>query len=262
MTETVPVTSADLLPDGGLLQVDGLVLMVRISPRRTRLGLTIERDGSVVVRAPEGCVAARAEEFVRGHRQWIESKLRLRGSMQPLHTPRALVDGEVFRYLGRAHRLLLVDEPGMPVRMVAGRLRLDRTEAVDPVRGGRAVVDWYTRVGRAWASGRFQPWAARMDVPEPELKVSDLGLRWGAFTPAEATPGGRMALNWAVFQLPMHLVDYVIAHELAHVRVAGHGAEYWRLLRRAIPECEELKAELDDLGRRVWLGTVAVRREH
>ncbi|KUO21601.1 hypothetical protein AQJ91_08385 [Streptomyces dysideae] len=66
-----------------------------------------------------------------------------------------------------------------------------------------------------------------------------------------------MALHWAVFQLPAHLVDYVIAHELAHIKIAGHGPDYWTLLRRAIPDCEARKEELDDLGRRLWLGQTA-----
>lgn len=66
-----------------------------------------------------------------------------------------------------------------------------------------------------------------------------------------------MALHWAVFQFPPRLVDYVIAHELAHIKVAGHGPDYWRLLRPAIPECEALKSELDEMGRRAWLGDVA-----
>ncbi len=94
-----------------------------------------------------------------------------------------------------------------------------------------------------------------MEVREPEVVVRDVGNRWGTYRPGD---GGRgtMALHWALFQLPAHLVDYVIAHELAHIRIPGHGADYWVLLRQAIPECEERKSELDDLGRRLWLGGI------
>ncbi|HCA85366.1 MAG TPA: M48 family peptidase [Streptomyces sp.] len=258
------------LAEGGVLVVDGLSLDVRVSSRRKRLGLTVERDGSLTLRAPQKCAVQRAEDFVRGSRRWIDSKLWLSEERRQLHPVRLLHDGEIHRYLGRDYRLLLVDEPGetggegapdgsaSPVRLVAGRLRLSRSVAADHRQAQRALAAWYSRVGLRWVQGRLQPWAARMDVPEPVVEVRDLGHRWGTYR--TGTGGsGRIALHWAVFQLPMHLVHYVIAHELAHTRVAGHGPEYWRLLGRALPECRQLKAELDELGRRAWMGEVARR---
>ncbi|WP_405890151.1 M48 family metallopeptidase [Streptomyces sp. NBC_00133] len=243
------------LSDGQELTVDGRVFQVRVSSRRSKLGLTVERDGSVTLRAPSACDAERAEAFVRGSRQWIDGKLRLRDQLRPVHPTRAFTDGETYRYLGREYRLLLVDESGAPVRLSAGRLRLDKATAADVQMARRSVTAWYRRVGLNWAQGRLQPWAARMDVAEPAVTVRDVGRRWGTYRAGD-TDSGQMSLHWAVFQLPAQLVDYVIAHELAHMRVAGHGPDYWRLLRRAIPECERLKEELDEMGRRVWLGDV------
>ncbi len=256
----LPRTSAPpLLSDGQELVVDGRVLQVRVSPRRSKLGLTVERDGTLTLRAPLACETDRAEEFVRTGRLWIDGKLRLRDQLRPVHPTRGFIDGETYRYLGREYRLLLVDEPGEPVRLSAGRLRLDMATAADTQLARRSVTAWYRRVGLSWAQGRLQPWAARMDVMEPDVTVRDVGRRWGTYRPGD-TGGGQMALHWAVFQLPAQLVDYVIAHELAHIRVAGHGPDYWRLLRRAIPECKRLKDELDEMGRRVWLGDVSAER--
>ncbi|MBT2526166.1 M48 family metallopeptidase [Streptomyces sp. ISL-99] len=216
--------------------------------------MTVERDGTITLRAPEQCSAGRAVDFVHKHKTWIEEKSRVRDRFRPMHPSRALVDGAVFRYLGREYRLLIVDDEGAPVRMAAGRLRLDRTVSTDQTAGRDAVIDWYRRAGASWARGRLQPWAARMAVSEPPVEVRDLGSRWGVYTPDTDGAGGHMALHWAVFQLPIRLIDYVIAHELAHLMVVGHGPDYWRLLRRALPEYERLKEELDDMGRRVWLG--------
>ncbi|WP_247204541.1 SprT family zinc-dependent metalloprotease [Streptomyces sp. AgN23] len=255
MSDANPSSPADssCLTDGQTLWVDGRALEVRISARRSRLGLTVERDGALILRVPPTCPPERAEAFVRSGSRWIDDKLRLREERQPLHPTRKLSDGEIHRYLGRDYRLLYVDEPGAPVRLVAGRLRMDQATAADPVRGRRALADWYTRSGLRWARGRLQPWAARMDVDEPRIEVRDVGRRWGTHRP------GRIALHWATFQLPFHLIDYVIAHELAHVRVSGHGPDYWRLLRRAMPECARWKTELDEMGRRVWMGDVTER---
>jgi predicted metal-dependent hydrolase len=252
------------LTESGTLVVDGRELRVRISSRRRRLGLTVERDRSLTLHAPKGCAVERAEAFVRGNEAWIAAKTQLSDERRQLHPVRSLRDGEIHRYLGRDYRLSVVNREQdeerapetAPVRLVAGRLCLERSVAADQDLARKALADWYSRVGERWMRGRLQPWAARIDVPEPSVQVRDLGHRWGSFRPGTAD-SGLVSLHWATFQLPIHLVDYVVAHELAHARVSGHGDDYWRLLGRALPECRRLKAELDELGRGVWMGDVA-----
>lgn len=262
LPEPASVLGEPELTEDGVLVIDGRELGVRISLRRRRIGLTVERDRSLTLHVPKGCEVRRAEDFVRSSAGWIEAKARLSEERRQLHPTRSLKDGEIHRYLGRDYRLLVVDAPpeeGRPVpavRLVAGRLRLDSGVAADPALARKALADWYSRAGQRWMQGRLQPWAARMDLPEPTVGVRDLGHRWGSYRASE-TGDGAISLHWAVFQLPMHLVDYVVAHELAHVRVPGHGPEYWRLLGRALPECRRLKTELDELGRRVWMGDLA-----
>ncbi|MEU4265803.1 YgjP family zinc-dependent metalloprotease [Streptomyces argenteolus] len=260
-----PRPGEPVLTEDGTLAVDGRELRVRISLRRRRLGLTVERDRSLTLHVPQGCEVRRAEAFVRGSGGWIDDKARLSEERKQLHPVRSLKDGEIHRYLGRDYRLLVVgagpegllpqteggSAPG--VRLVAGRLRLDSALAADPAMARKALADWYSRAGQRWMRGRLQPWAGRMDVPEPVVRVRDLGHRWGSYR-AGSDGAGVISLHWATFQLPIVLVDYVVAHELAHVRVSGHGPDYWRLLGRALPECHRLKTELDELGRRVWMG--------
>ncbi|MEU1848005.1 SprT family zinc-dependent metalloprotease [Streptomyces sp. NPDC019990] len=242
-----------VLEDGQVIVVGGREFRVVVSERRRRLGLTVERDGSLVLRTPRGCDAERAETFLRGSETWLDDKLRRREDHPPAHPVREFRDGETFAYLGRAYRLQIGDEERATVRLVAGRMVMGKGAVRNPVVARRALIGWYRSTGQRWARGRLQPWAARMEVREPDVVVRDVGNRWGTYRPGDGVRG-TMALHWALFQLPAHLVDYVIAHELAHIRIPGHGADYWSLLRQAIPECEERKTELDDLGRRLWLG--------
>ncbi|WP_240654308.1 SprT family zinc-dependent metalloprotease [Streptomyces sp. AcE210] len=224
--------------------------------------MTVERDGSLTLRVPPRCDPVRAERFVAGSEVWLADKVRRREEHPPAHPVRAFREGESFFYLGREYRLLVDDladheakaSPGT-VKLVAGRLVLSENLAKDPRTARRAVIGWYRRTGLRWAASRLQPWAARLGVPEPAVRVRDVGNRWGTYRQSTSDPG-TMALHWAIFQLPSHLVDYVIAHELAHIKLSGHGPGYWKLLRTAMPECEERRAELDDLGRRLWLGDV------
>ncbi|MEV7857517.1 SprT family zinc-dependent metalloprotease [Streptomyces hirsutus] len=249
-----------VLEDGQAVAVGGREFRVVVSARRRRIGLTVERDGSLVLRVPENCEAERAETFLRKGDAWLADKLGRREEHPPAHPVRGIREGETFGYLGRTYRLRSGDggKGQAPVRLVAGRLVVDETLLQDPVAARRALIGWYRSSGRNWAQGRLQPWAARMEVQEPGVVVRDVGNRWGTYRPGE-DGHGTMALHWALFQLPSHLVDYVIAHELAHIRISGHGADYWALLRQAMPECEERKGELDDLGRRLWLGHVRER---
>ncbi|MER6028281.1 SprT family zinc-dependent metalloprotease [Streptomyces sp. NPDC001851] len=248
--------------DGDWVSVDGLSLRVRASARRKRFALTVEPDATLTLHVPEGRPTVEAEGFVRAHREWVVAKLGQRERTRPLNPAKRLSEGEVFRYLGRTYRLAVSDStPGDGrVRLIAGRLVIARKHTEDAAEGRTALVDWYCRAGRAWAGNRLQPWAARMAVGEPELDVRDLGQKWGAYQPGDEASGqGRMSLGWPLFQLPMHLVDYVIVHELAHVKVSGHGAGFWRLVRLALPEYEERRAELDELGRRMWMGEIEPR---
>ncbi|WP_310728596.1 SprT family zinc-dependent metalloprotease [Streptomyces sp. N2A] len=254
--------------EDGPLVVDGRELCVRISSRRRRLGLTVERDRSLTLHVPQGCSIRRAERFVRDSGEWIGDKTRLSDERRQLHPVRTLRDGEIHRYLGRDYRLLVVgdEENGdegpdgstatLAVKLVAGRLRMDCCVAAEPAIAKKALADWYIQAGQRWVQGRLQPWAARMDVPEATVQVRDLGHRWGSYRSGSVV-GGVVSLHWATFQLPIHLIDYVVAHELAHARVSGHGPAYWRLLGRALPEAGRLKSELDEVGRRVWMGDLA-----
>jgi predicted metal-dependent hydrolase len=257
---TVDSASPVALTEGDRLAVDGLVLDVRVSPRRKRFALTVELDAEVTLHVPQGRPAADAADFVRAHRAWVTDKLAVRERTRPLTPPKRLVEGEVFRYLGRTYRLTVDEDRAedAPVRLVAGRLLLGAAQAADPALGRAALVTWYCRAGRRWAGGRLQPWAARMGVSEPALEVSDLGGRWGSYRPGpHSREKGHMSLGWPLFQLPIHLVDYVVAHELAHVRIHGHGPDFWALLGRALPEFQERRTELDELGRRMWMGDIA-----
>lgn len=83
-------------------------------------------------------------------------------------------------------------------------------------------------------------------------------IRWGSCLPPEDVTGvGLMRLGWPLFQLPMHLRRLRGRPRARPCAVAGHGADFWRLLGRALPEYEERRAELDELGRRMWTGDIA-----
>jgi predicted metal-dependent hydrolase len=256
MRAASPRSGTRPLVDGDVLHIDDLILTVRISPRRLRLGITVERDARLTLYGPTGCLAETAEEFVRQHRAWILGKLRLWERNVGKHPTKRLLDGEGFLYLGRSYRLLLIDDPRKVVSLDGTRLVMPREMATPPSRARQELLRWYRQRGREWSHGRSQPWAARLGVSAAQVVVRDLGNRWGSYHPASGPDPkvGRVYLNWTTFQLPPYLIDYVVAHELAHAIIPHHGRKFWRLLGQAMTDCETRKTQLDDLGRSLWMG--------
>src|SRR5664279_1836733 len=122
--------------------------------------------------------------------------------------------------------------------------------------GHQQIVMWYQKRGTAWLRPRVADWAARLRVEPGTLEVADLGHKWGA-----ATAGGRVRIHWAAMQLRPSLLDYVLAHELAHLREAHHGPAFWQVLGRTLPDYDVRKEELARVGAGLWLGNHSVADE-
>lgn len=244
------MTAATVLP--ARWEADGLTFAVRPRPRRTTLEITVERDASLSIKMPDGATAAQVEAFVVAKRGWIFRKLAEKDAL--FHPPvlKQLVDGEGFDYLGRSHRLLVVDDQDVAVKLGRGRLQVRRGDLAD---GGPAVVRrWYQATGRPWLARRIGPWADRMGATGVTVDVAGLGYRWGSVGRAN-----RVNVHWATLQLPPSLIDYVLVHELAHLDEVNHTPRFWRLVGRALPDYEQRKEALARRGAELWLGDVTER---
>lgn len=233
------------------LVLDGMRVPVEIGGNNRRARLTVERDGSLRLRAAQDVATGELEAFLASKRKWIYKKLAEKETLQYKPVTKELVDGEGFLYLGRSHRLRLDDVDDSRVRIHRGRLVLPR-----PIHdnGYERIVAWYQRRGLAWLRPRAEAWSNRLGV-EPGLpEVADLGHKWGV-----ATADGRVRIHWATMQLAPALIDYVLAHELAHLREAHHGPDFWTLLGRVLPDYDDRRTELAHVGSRLWLGTKAMQ---
>ncbi|SNT61564.1 hypothetical protein SAMN05443665_106429 [Actinomadura meyerae] len=216
-----------------------------MSERRRHVRLTVERDAAVTAVVPPGVDRAELVKIVKSRRRWLYGKLAERRELGEARPEREYVSGEGFPYLGRSHRLLIVDAAPSPVRLMHGRLELRRNALDDPA---AALIGWYTRRGQDWLPRRLRPWAERMQAPHAALRVQPLGYRWGS-----CSRDGRLNIHWATMQLPPDLIDYVLAHEVAHLHERDHGERFWRRVERAMPDYRARRTRLKRLGPDLWL---------
>ena len=244
---TATVASLHDLPE---LVVGDLVFKVAPPRQRKTIEIVVERDASLVLKAPPAVTIERAMRFVTSKRQWVYRKLVEKDALSGPPVVKRFVEGEGFAYLGRSYRLTLTPA-GTGVRLDRGRFHLPVGE-VDP--GAEAMRRWYTEVGTKWLRKRIRPWAARLGEGSVTVDVSDLGFRWGSARPTDAAP--RINIHWATLQLPPSLIDYVLVHELAHLSERNHTPEFWSIVERLMPGYQTSKTTLAAEGRSIWLGSM------
>jgi predicted metal-dependent hydrolase len=222
------------------VRVDDLRFEVVLSAHRQTMELSVEREGALVIRAPERATAERLRAFIRQKRSWVYRKLADKDALRHAVPVKEYVTGEGFPYLGRSYRLLLVDAQHAPLRLDAGRFRLLRSEAH---RGREHFVRWYSEHGRVWLGARVAALAPRVGVKAADVGVRDLGYRWGS-----CGRSGTLHFNWKTVLLPPSIVEYVIVHELVHLHERNHTPEFWRMAKRIMPDYVRRKAWLAEHG--------------
>jgi predicted metal-dependent hydrolase len=233
------------------LHIGGLVVEVRPVPGRRSVRVTVGRDARVVAAVPPGADRAELEKLLRNRLPWLYEKAGERSEQAAKRPSRVFANGDGFHYLGRSRRLRVVAEAPRPVALVNGwfQLREDRRDA------GSAAADlaaWYTERGRRRLPARVAQWSEVLATPPADVVVRSLGYRWGSCSHRDADRG-IVNIHWAVMQLPVQLIDYVIVHELSHLREPHHTPDFWRLVSRALPDYESRRADVDEWGASVWL---------
>lgn len=218
------------------ITVDDLEFELRGSSQRRSLQVTVDRAGDLILFAPPDCDAATLEGFVREKRSWIYRKLAEKELLRQPVAGKQYVSGEGFPYLGRGYRLLLVDEQSAPVKLEDGRFKMLRSASVE---GRRHMIGWYEEHARPWLSSRVDRFAGRVGVQPAGVVVRDLGYRWGS-----CGRGEKLYFHWRAILLPPRIVEYIVVHELVHLREAHHTPDFWLLVERAMP---------DFLARKQWL---------
>ncbi|GAB4504279.1 MAG: SprT family zinc-dependent metalloprotease [Anaerolineales bacterium] len=212
------------------------------SKRRT-LALVIERDGTLTVRAPLRMAEARVRHFIEARSDWIKRKQAEAAKEAPV--PHQFVEGELFHFLGKTFPLRLVPDPAPALVMDGDCFRLSRSRQPD----GRALFTaWYRAQARTILTARLEHFACSQDVKPARLRISSARTRWGSCSRV-----GTLSFSWRLVMAPPQVVDYVIVHELAHLREMNHSRAFWALVEGMLPDYKQRRAWLRKNGHSLHL---------
>ncbi len=201
------------------------------SPRKS-LGITIQRNNDIIIRAPEDCPIAIIDDFFNRKKLWIYQKLAEKRLIEDELPPKRYVNGEGFLYLGKSYRLQLVDN-GPPLKLSRGYFELNRNYAD---RGRETFIDWYRKHALPIIKKRMDIYRPILAVEPSDIRVLELKYRWGSCSSA-----GTINIHWKTILAPMPIVDYVVVHELVHLKEKNHTQRFREIMASVLNDYEKRK---------------------
>ncbi|MDO8872669.1 MAG: SprT family zinc-dependent metalloprotease [Methanoregula sp.] len=200
-----------------------------IRSRRRTIALVITPDGHLIVRAPLKAPAALINTFVKEKSGWIKKKIG-EIKQRPAATVHAYEEGETFLYLGRVYPLHIVKSENGAIERT-DRLCVCRSLLPD-IRN--RLKRWYMEEARKEIHARCM-WFSMMTGYNPtSIRITDARQRWGS-----CTHKGGLNFSWRLIQAPLEIVDYVIVHELVHLRQPDHSKKFWAKVKEMMPDYEQ-----------------------
>ena len=230
--------------------------------KRRTIGFSVGADG-LVVHAPKWVSVADVQQAIDEKAHWIVRKLQeTRERHTRMHANRIeWRDGAILPFLGAPLRMVLdpshaFNSPGAQLRVVdtpnhadavSAELRLGLTRHATEQQIRDAVQAWLMRQARRIFTERLDHFAPQLQVQWRKLSLSSAGTRWGS-----ARADGSIRLHWRLIHFRTDVIDYVVAHELSHLRVMDHSPRFWDTVRSVMPDYQALRGQLKDESIPTW----------
>lgn len=216
--------------------------------------LRVNRDGSVTVRAPRFVTKSTVEQFVGKRSAWIVEKQKYFEQLLVLYPPKEFKNGESFQFLGRNLRLRLqhvIDLKTPRCKVESGRIKLflnGQTGAEFKAAASEAIRNLYARHTELRSAAFVRKHSSALAVKSGRISVVDQKKRWGS-----CSRKGDIRINWRLAMMPPAVIEYIIVHELCHLKVHDHSPKFWNIVKSILPDYENRRAWLRRHGPAVFL---------
>lgn len=216
-----------------------------IPQERKTLGLTVTPDMRICVKCPHDTAPERIEQFLKRKWYWLQKQLHFFGKHRRKAYTKEYVSGESFYYLGRQHQLLVKQSSENKVALLRGVLLVQTTKSVaDSTYTKKLLTNWFKEKREKVFADRFDVMKERFDYKQmPILSMRYMKKRWGSFISKE-----KIVLHPKLIHVSKDCIDYVIVHELCHMRYKNHDKKFFALLSEKYPMWEKKKEKLELAG--------------
>ena len=213
-----------------------------IKQNRKTLALTVKPNMQIVVKCPHDVEEERIQKFLQKKWLWMNKQLKFFENIEQKKHEKEYVSGESFYYLGRQYKLIVRRSKEDSVKLLRGVLELRTTQLVRDGEYNKILLDnWFKNRYEHVFQERFIKMQKRFNYKRmPVLKVRNMSKRWGSFLNKE-----QIALNPKLIHTPKECIDYVIVHELCHMKYKNHNKNFLKLLEEKYPNWQKVKERLE-----------------
>ncbi|WP_165755728.1 M48 family metallopeptidase [Ruminiclostridium hungatei] len=214
---------------------------------RKSIGISVDKAGNITVAAPQRTSEAYIEEVLLKKGSWILDRLeKLKAANTALHSPRLYAEGESFPYLGRNYSMRRIGDPHLTkpaVRLGEGCLEVYSSTSAGPRDLRAALKKWYVEQFCTVLQQRIGLYAPQAGVSPGRITVREQKTRWGS-----CSSRGNLNFNWKLIMAPLEILDYVVIHELCHMKELNHSADFWAQVQKLCPNYKNLRKWLRENG--------------
>ncbi len=211
---------------------------------RKSIALIIQPSGELLVRAPKRASKREINALIKKHAPWIEKKQAEARRNKETFVPHQFVEGEEFFFLGEKYTLGFVEN--LPKNLLLdGSFQMKNSARKN---AAQTFEKWYKKEARHIFTEQIEFYAQKYNFEYAKMKLSSAKRRWGS-----CNSNGNINLTWRLVMAPLEIIDYVIVHELCHLREANHSKNFWRQVGAILPDYKSRRKWLKENGKRLYL---------
>jgi predicted metal-dependent hydrolase len=210
---------------------------------RKTLEIAVHPDCSVVAKAPVGTRIEEVEKRIFKRARWIRRQLRYFYQFNPRTPSRKYIGGETHLYLGRQYRLKMALGSTNELKLSHGYFHICVKHGLPPKKARDLLDNWYFERAKEKFNEslvRCWPYFEKQFLQKPVISIKRLQRRWGSLSKR-----GTLTLNVDLIRAPRECIDYVITHELCHLRYHDHGSGFYEFMEKVMPDWERRKQKLE-----------------
>lgn len=221
-----------------------IVYTLKKSNRKT-LSIYVERDKPVSILAPSHITDNDIFKVIDKKSYWIYKQMAEIELLNISRTKKELVNGESYLYLGKPYQLKLIDIKNQKLVIKGNYFYLSKNHLK---KGAALFKEFYRSNGLKVVENRISQFLSVVENKNPKIRVMDLKNRWASCSQKH------LNFNWKIFMAPLKIIDYIILHELVHLKFKNHTQSFWNEIDKHMPDYMERKNWLRDNGASLELG--------